>query len=33
MAIGIVFAFSSLSVGLEPLPLSYFAWLVITLLS
>jgi Mg2+-importing ATPase len=35
MAIGIVFPFSSLgaSVGLQPLPLSYFAWLFVTLLS
>jgi P-type Mg2+ transporter len=35
MTIGIFFPFSSLgaSVGLQPLPLSYFAWLFITLLS
>jgi Mg2+-importing ATPase len=35
MAIGIFFPFSSLgaSVGLQPLPLSYFAWLFITLVS
>jgi P-type Mg2+ transporter len=35
MAIGIVFPFTSLgaSVGLQPLPLSYFVWLFITLLS
>jgi P-type Mg2+ transporter len=35
MAIGIVFPFSPLgaSVGLQPLPLSYFAWLFATLLS
>jgi P-type Mg2+ transporter len=35
MAIGIFFPFSSLgaSVGMQPLPLSYFAWLFVTLLS
>jgi P-type Mg2+ transporter len=35
MAIGIFFPFSSLgaSVGMQPLPLSYFAWLFATLLS
>jgi P-type Mg2+ transporter len=35
MAIGAFFPFSSLgvSVGMQPLPLSYFAWLVATLLS
>jgi P-type Mg2+ transporter len=35
MAIGIFFPFSSLgaSVGMQPLPLSYFAWLIATLLS
>jgi Mg2+-importing ATPase len=34
MAIGILIPFSSLgaSVGLQPLPISYFAWLVATLL-
>ena len=35
IAIGIFFPFSSLgaSVGMQPLPLSYFAWLLATLLS
>jgi len=35
MAIGILFPFSALgaSVGLQPLPISYFAWLFITLLN
>jgi len=35
MAIGIIFPFSPLgaSVGMQPLPLNYFAWLIATLLS